>query len=195
VGTPITQTAAAAPIPGVLRSSTCLGVLRARCAPRSRGRPRRRPRATLLLLSVASATASGYTTLRGLDARADILRATIAARAEALRNARDQARVGYTSQLELRNQRRSTRQRSQLLPQIQTGHCTRGERIESADRHVAAGDRAGPYAGHLRRPRCPMGFPRPCCAAVRTSRRRRPTLPRLTRLLPWRARSSCPRSG
>jgi hypothetical protein len=39
------------------------------------------------MLSVASATESGYITLRGLDAQADIVRATIAARSSTAQHA------------------------------------------------------------------------------------------------------------
>ena len=53
-------------------------------------------------LAVASGVASGYITLRGLDARLAIARETLAARAEALRIARRRADTGYTSRLEQR---------------------------------------------------------------------------------------------
>ena len=70
-------------------------------------------------LSVAAATASGYVTLRGLDARLQVVRATIASRAEALRIARSRARVGYTSQLELRQAEAEYEAAAQILPQAQ----------------------------------------------------------------------------
>ncbi|MEH3086402.1 MAG: TolC family protein, partial [Xylophilus ampelinus] len=53
-------------------------------------------------LGVAAAAAGGYFALRGLDARLDVARQTLQARAEALRLARSRAEAGYTSQLELR---------------------------------------------------------------------------------------------
>jgi multidrug efflux system outer membrane protein len=68
-------------------------------------------------LSVAAATGSGYITLRALDARLDILEATLASRAEALRIARDRARVGYTSQLELRQAEAEYEATAQSIPQ------------------------------------------------------------------------------
>lgn len=52
-------------------------------------------------IAVAATTAANYILLRALDARLEILRATSAARAEALRIARDRADAGYTSRLEL----------------------------------------------------------------------------------------------
>lgn len=68
-------------------------------------------------LSVVAATASGYVTLRGLDARLAIVQATVAARAEALRIARDRAEIGYTSQLELRQAESEYRAATQIVPQ------------------------------------------------------------------------------
>ncbi len=70
-------------------------------------------------LSVAAATASGYVTLRGLDARIDTVRRTIASRAEALRIARSRAEAGYTSQLELRQAQAEYAGVTQTLPQLE----------------------------------------------------------------------------
>lgn len=52
-------------------------------------------------LAVAAATAQNYIGLLALDAQLGITRETVASRAEALRLAQDQARVGYISQLQL----------------------------------------------------------------------------------------------
>jgi multidrug efflux system outer membrane protein len=68
-------------------------------------------------LSVAATVGSGYMTLRALDARLGILEATLASRAEALRIARDRARVGYTSQLELRQAEAEYEATAQSIPQ------------------------------------------------------------------------------
>jgi multidrug efflux system outer membrane protein len=70
-------------------------------------------------LSVASATARGYLTLRGLDARAWILRETLAARQAAFRNMQDQVRTGYTSRLELNQSESEVQAAAQLLPQVE----------------------------------------------------------------------------
>lgn len=70
-------------------------------------------------LSVAAATASGYVTLRGLDARIATVRATIASRGEALRIARSRAEAGYTSQLELRQAEAEYAAVTQTLPQLE----------------------------------------------------------------------------
>ncbi|GLR46669.1 efflux transporter outer membrane subunit [Sphingomonas astaxanthinifaciens] len=69
-------------------------------------------------LSVAGATASGYLTLRGLDSRLAIAEQTVASRTEALRISRNRARVGYTSDLELRQAEAEYRSTTQLLPQL-----------------------------------------------------------------------------
>ncbi len=52
-------------------------------------------------LSVASAVAQAYFTLLSLDTQLIVTRQTVQTRSESLRLAEDQARVGYTSQLEL----------------------------------------------------------------------------------------------
>lgn len=69
-------------------------------------------------LSVTAATVSGYITLRGLDARRRVVEATIASRAEALRLAQSRARVGYTSQLELRQAEAEYQATALILPQV-----------------------------------------------------------------------------
>jgi outer membrane protein, multidrug efflux system len=69
-------------------------------------------------LSVAAATASAYLNLRGLDARRNILLATVASRQEALRIARDRSRVGYTSQLELRQAEAEYEGTAQAIPSV-----------------------------------------------------------------------------
>lgn len=70
-------------------------------------------------LSVAAAAASGYVTLLGLDARLDVLRRTLASRSEALRIARARARVGYTSQLELRQAEAEYEAAAQAIPPLE----------------------------------------------------------------------------
>src|SRR3546814_19567762 len=72
----------------------------------------------LSTLSVAAATAAGYITLLGLDARRDGVRLTISSRAEALRLARSRANAGYTSELELRQAEAEYEAAVQILPQV-----------------------------------------------------------------------------
>ena len=70
-------------------------------------------------LSITAATVSGYLTLLGLDGRLQVVRDTIASRAEALRIAGSRARVGYTSQLELRQAEAEYQATALILPQVQ----------------------------------------------------------------------------
>ncbi|WP_419815747.1 efflux transporter outer membrane subunit [Glacieibacterium sp.] len=70
-------------------------------------------------LGVAGAVASGYITLRSYDARLATARATLSARAEALRIAKRRADTGYTSKLELRQAESEYEATAQLIPQAQ----------------------------------------------------------------------------
>jgi NodT family efflux transporter outer membrane factor (OMF) lipoprotein len=70
-------------------------------------------------LSVAATTASGYITLRALDARLQATRDTLFARDEALRLAQRRALTGYTSLLELRQAEAEFQAAAQLVPQVE----------------------------------------------------------------------------
>ena len=70
-------------------------------------------------LGITAATVSGYVTLLALDGRLAVVRETIAARGEALRIARSRARVGYTSELELRQAEAEFQATALILPQVQ----------------------------------------------------------------------------
>ena len=70
-------------------------------------------------LAIASSVASGYITLRALDARLTVAQATLAARAEGLRIARRRAETGYTSNLELHQAEGEYRATEQLVPQAE----------------------------------------------------------------------------
>ncbi len=110
-------------------------------------------------LGVAAATASGYFSLRGLDARLDVARQTVQARAEALRLARSRAEAGYTSQLELRQAQSEYEAAAQIVPQLRLGVA----RQENALRRLlgeAPGDIArGRALEALRPPAVPAGLP------------------------------------
>ena len=67
-------------------------------------------------LSVAAATATGYITLRSLDARLALLEETVLARREALRVANERADVGYTSDLERRQAEAEYESAAQQVP-------------------------------------------------------------------------------
>ncbi|WP_084691268.1 efflux transporter outer membrane subunit [Sphingomonas sp. SRS2] len=110
-------------------------------------------------LSVAAATASGYVTLRALDEREQVVRQTIASRAEALRLARSRAVAGYTSQLELRQAEAEYEATAQILPQVQLA-ITRQEDALSV--LVGLSPRAiqrGSSLASLRPPPVPGGLP------------------------------------
>lgn len=70
-------------------------------------------------LAVAAATANGYIALRGLDARLDIARATVAARSESLRLARSRVGRGYSPKLELQQAEAEYDATAQIVPQIE----------------------------------------------------------------------------
>ena len=70
-------------------------------------------------LAVAASAASGYITLRSLDARLAILQATRADRAAALKVARRRADAGYASQLDLAQAEADYQATLQLVPAAQ----------------------------------------------------------------------------
>jgi multidrug efflux system outer membrane protein len=110
-------------------------------------------------LSVAAATASGYITLLALDARLAVARQTLADRAEALRIARDRARVGYTSELELRQAEAEYQATAQIVPQAEL-QLTRQE--DALSLLVGDAPRAierGSSLDALRQPPVPAGLP------------------------------------
>lgn len=67
-------------------------------------------------LATAAGVASGYITLRALDARLDIARATLASRSDALRIARRRFESGYSSRLEYRQAEAEYAATAQLVP-------------------------------------------------------------------------------
>jgi len=67
-------------------------------------------------LAVASTTASSYVSLLALDARLATTKATLAARADALRLAKRRAEAGYTSRLELAQAQSEYDATAQLVP-------------------------------------------------------------------------------
>ncbi|WP_146691371.1 efflux transporter outer membrane subunit [Bradyrhizobium canariense] len=67
-------------------------------------------------LAVASSAASGYITLRALDARIIVLRETLAARKAELEIARRRAAAGYSSQLDLAQAQAEYEATVQLIP-------------------------------------------------------------------------------
>ncbi|MEJ0042636.1 MAG: efflux transporter outer membrane subunit [Rhizomicrobium sp.] len=70
-------------------------------------------------LAVAASAAGGYITLRALDARLDVLRRTLADRADSFRIARRRAETGYASQLDLAQAEADYRTAEQQIPAAQ----------------------------------------------------------------------------
>jgi NodT family efflux transporter outer membrane factor (OMF) lipoprotein len=70
-------------------------------------------------LSVAAATASGYATLRGLDARLEVAQATVRARADSLKLAKSRVGRGYSPKLELEQAQAEYDVAAQIVPQIE----------------------------------------------------------------------------
>ncbi|MDB5748406.1 MAG: hypothetical protein JWP72_3254, partial [Massilia sp.] len=70
-------------------------------------------------LGVAAATAQNYVALLALDAQLFITRETVASRAQALRLASDQARVGYISQLQLTQAQSEYQSVLQAVPELE----------------------------------------------------------------------------
>jgi len=71
-------------------------------------------------LTVASATASQYITLLGLDARLTIARQTVTARADSLRLATSRDRAGYSPKLELRQAEAAYDEAAQIVVQLES---------------------------------------------------------------------------
>lgn len=67
-------------------------------------------------LAVAASAASGYVTLRALDARLDVLRRTLAQRGESLRVIQRRRQAGYTSELDLAQAQADYRAAEQQIP-------------------------------------------------------------------------------
>jgi NodT family efflux transporter outer membrane factor (OMF) lipoprotein len=70
-------------------------------------------------LAVASAVASSYIALAGLDARLEVARATLAARSESLRIAQSRVDRGYSPTLELDQARAEYQAAVQIVPQAE----------------------------------------------------------------------------
>ncbi len=110
-------------------------------------------------LSVASSTASGYITLRALDARLAVARQTLEARAVALNLARRRADTGYSPRLELAQAEGEYEATAQIIPPLEQAIT----RQENALR-LLIGEEPGPVArgatlDALATPAIPQGLP------------------------------------
>ncbi|BAV64125.1 efflux transporter outer membrane subunit [Sphingobium cloacae] len=111
------------------------------------------------VLSVTSATATGYVTLLALDERLRVLRETLTSREAALRIARSRADAGYTSDLELRQAEAEYHATQQQIPVVETA-LARQENALSLLTGNTPGDimRGGRFAA-LRHPAVPALVP------------------------------------
>jgi len=110
-------------------------------------------------LTVAATTAQNYIALLAIDAQLRITRETVASRAEALRLASDQARVGYISQLQLTQAQSEYEAVLQSIPELELAM----RRQENAVR-LLAGELPGAVARgkafeHLTLPTVPAALP------------------------------------
>lgn len=110
-------------------------------------------------LAVAAAAASGYLTLRTLDARLAVLRATLASRAESLRLASGRARVGYTSELELRQAEAEYEATAQAVPQAEAAIARQEHALNLLAAAPPQDVTRGPALTALTAPPVPDGLP------------------------------------
>ena len=110
-------------------------------------------------LSVSAATASGYITLLALDKRLDVLEATLEARGQALKFARDRAEVGYTSQLELRQAEAEYQATAQLVPQLKAQIARQENALSVLTGELPGAIARGGTLEDLRQPAAPATLP------------------------------------
>lgn len=110
-------------------------------------------------LSVSAATASGYITLLALDKRLEVLEATLEARGQARKFARDRAEVGYTSQLELRQADAEYQATAQLVPQLKTQIARQENALSVLTGELPGAIKRGGTLERLRRPSAPATLP------------------------------------
>lgn len=110
-------------------------------------------------LSVSAAAASGYITLLALDKRLGVLEATLQARGEALKFARDRAEVGYTSQLELRQAEAEYQATAQLVPQLKAQIARQENALSVLTGEVPGAIMRGGTLEALRQPAAPATLP------------------------------------
>ena len=110
-------------------------------------------------LSIAGAVASGYITLRALDARLDVARQTLAARADSLRLARSRVNNGYSPALELAQTEAEYQATAQIIPQIQLGIARQEDGLRLLLGTEPGDVPRGAALAALRSPAVPDGLP------------------------------------
>lgn len=112
-----------------------------------------------IILSVAAATANAYITLCALDARLKVTRDTLVARAEALHIAESQARVGYSSRLDLAQARAEYESTAQTVPQLELAIAQQENALSSLIGATPGAIERGVPLAELRIPPIPAGLP------------------------------------
>jgi NodT family efflux transporter outer membrane factor (OMF) lipoprotein len=110
-------------------------------------------------LVVASATASQYIALLGLDARLAVARETLTARAESLRIARSRDRAGYAPKLELQQALAEYDATAQIVPQLQATIARTENSLSQLAGDVPGAIARGRGLAALTAPPVPEGLP------------------------------------
>jgi NodT family efflux transporter outer membrane factor (OMF) lipoprotein len=110
-------------------------------------------------LAVASAAASGYITLLGLDARLDVARATLAARSDSLRIAHSRVSHGYSPKLELQQAQAEYDATAQIIPQIALAITRTEDALSQLTGETPAAITRGIRLDALVEPAIPEGLP------------------------------------
>ena len=110
-------------------------------------------------LAVASATASQYITLLGLDERLTIARQTVTARADSLRLAASRDRAGYSPKLELRQAEAAYDEAAQIVAQIESAIVRTENGISQLVGDVPGAIARTATLDALARPAIPDGLP------------------------------------
>ncbi|CAN5664492.1 efflux transporter outer membrane subunit [soil metagenome] len=110
-------------------------------------------------LAVAAATASGYVTLRSLDARLGVARSTLAARTESLRIARSRFGQGYSPKLELAQSLDEYNATAQVIPQLELAINRTEDALSQLTGTTPQAIARGVALDRLTRPAIPAGLP------------------------------------
>jgi multidrug efflux system outer membrane protein len=110
-------------------------------------------------LTVAATVASGYITLRALDARLEVAQRTLVAREEELRLARSRTRVGYSPLLELRQAEAAYQATAQILPQVALGIARQEDALSQLIGETPGSIARGAPLFALTGPAVPAGLP------------------------------------
>lgn len=110
-------------------------------------------------LAVAAATASGYITLRALDAKLRILQDTVEQRGQAVRLARGRAEVGYTSDLEWKQAQAEYESIAQQVPPAELAIERQEHALAVLTGQAPADIARGLQVTELKPPAIPDGLP------------------------------------